>query len=71
MLPNSLFSGTTTPEPVEICKMIVNYCEKGGKLGGIAELEEEEEEEPPEAPDQSFIELKSGTVPVKLESPLS
>ena len=67
ILPNSLFSGTTTPEPVEVCKMIVNYCEKGGKLGGITELEEEEEE-PPEVPDQDFIELRSGTVPVKLES---
>lgn len=47
--------------------MIVNYCESGGKLGGIAEIDEEEEEINEEE-NEEFIELKSGTVPVKLDN---
>lgn len=64
LLPNSIFAGTATPEPVEIIRMIVTYCERGGKLGGIAE-EDEEEEQQEKIEENEFVELKSGTVPIR------
>ena len=62
--------GSTTPEPTEICRMIVNYCERGGKLTEIVEEDEEEEEngrEEDNAADE-FLQLKSGTVPLRFDT---
>uniref|UniRef100_A0A7E4VZD8 Protein PTHB1 n=1 Tax=Panagrellus redivivus TaxID=6233 RepID=A0A7E4VZD8_PANRE len=66
---SALFTSSTlssNPEPAEVCRLIVNYCERGGRLGGITEEDEEEEEAEQEQhlPDE-FVELKSGTLPVK------
>uniref|UniRef100_A0A914QHP0 Uncharacterized protein n=1 Tax=Panagrolaimus davidi TaxID=227884 RepID=A0A914QHP0_9BILA len=74
LLPTSILIGSNTPEPAEICRMIVNYCERGGKLTEIAIAEEDEEEEGGEGEEaeanaaEEFLSLKSGTVPVRLDT---
>uniref|UniRef100_A0AC34FI07 PTHB1 N-terminal domain-containing protein n=1 Tax=Panagrolaimus sp. ES5 TaxID=591445 RepID=A0AC34FI07_9BILA len=73
LLPTSILTGSTTPEPAEVCRMIVNYCERGGKLTEIAIAEEDEGEEEGAGEEaegnaaEEFLSLKSGTVPVRLE----